>query len=96
MVKGLKLRTPDLSQQRVFAIKEIPRTDSCEPVESHHCLHPSSNARGPKTSSSIMACHKGWFYLSCYFHSTSYVNDLPMQQTSQSQYLLMIQIQYLP
>jgi len=30
------LRTPDLSQQPVLGIKEIPRTSSCEPVESHH------------------------------------------------------------
>jgi len=31
-------RTPDLSQQPVRCIKEIPRTGSCEPVESHHCI----------------------------------------------------------
>jgi len=35
-VHGEKLRTPDLSQQPVLGIKEIPRTGSCEPVEPHH------------------------------------------------------------
>jgi len=29
------LRTPDLSQQPVLGIKEIPRIDPCELVESH-------------------------------------------------------------
>jgi len=37
-VFGEKLRTPDLNQQPVLGIKEIPRTGSCELVESHHCL----------------------------------------------------------
>ena len=32
------LRTPDLNQQQVRCIKEIPRTGSCEPVECHHCI----------------------------------------------------------
>ena len=27
-----------LTQQPVLGIKEIPRTGSCEPVESHHCI----------------------------------------------------------
>jgi len=37
------LGAPDLSQQPVLGIKEIPRTGSCEPVESitaykyHYC-----------------------------------------------------------
>jgi len=31
------LRTPDLREQPVLGIKEILRTGSCEPVESHHC-----------------------------------------------------------
>jgi len=33
------LRTPDLSQQSILGIKEIPRKGSCTPVESHHCQH---------------------------------------------------------
>jgi len=37
-VYGEKLKTPDLSQQLVLGIKEIPRTGSCELVESHHCF----------------------------------------------------------
>jgi len=31
------LRTPKLSHQLILGIKEIPRTGSCEPVES--CLY---------------------------------------------------------
>jgi len=30
------LRTPDLTQQAVLGIEEMPRTGSCEPVEFHH------------------------------------------------------------
>jgi len=32
------LTTPDLSQESVLAIKEIPRTGSGEPVECHQWL----------------------------------------------------------
>jgi len=32
------LRTPDLRQEPVLAIKEIPITGSCELVECHHWL----------------------------------------------------------
>jgi len=35
---GERLRTLDLSLKPVFGMKQIPRTGSCEPVESHHCL----------------------------------------------------------
>jgi len=27
-----------MSQQTVLGIREIPRTGSCEPVDSHHCV----------------------------------------------------------
>ena len=33
---GKQLRTPDLSQQPVLGIKEIPWAGSCEPVDPHH------------------------------------------------------------
>jgi len=33
-VHGEKLRTPNLSQQPVLGIKEIPRTGSCKPVRT--------------------------------------------------------------
>jgi len=38
-VYGEKLRTSDLSKQPVRGIKEIPKTGSCEPVESIHWSH---------------------------------------------------------
>jgi len=37
-VHGEKFRTPDLGQQPVLGIKEIPRTGSCETIEFHHWL----------------------------------------------------------
>jgi len=37
-------RTPDLRQQPVLRIKEIPRTGSCQPVESHHWFKHSRSA----------------------------------------------------
>jgi len=38
-VHGGKLKIPDLSQQLVLGIKEIPRAGSCEPVKSYHWLY---------------------------------------------------------
>ena len=50
-----KMRTPDtdLSQQLVFGIKEISRTGSCEPVESHHWCY---------VLGIIKACSEPWIY----------------------------------